>query len=586
MMARVCLVAVLKSVRENWVVPPGLKSFLPLFPALKRWAKLVRPYGAGFFSILVLLFSAYAQIENPRRTRIPSGPYRIAGTVVNAKSGGVLARARVTIGDVKNRQSLQSVITGDDGRFEFRVSAGKYSLEGAKRGFIAASYNQHDGYSTAIVTGADLDTESLALRLAPNAVLSGKVLDEFGDPVRHAQVMVYRENHFQGVSRIFRYRGAMTDDQGRYEVTPLDEGTYFVSAKASPWYAVHPSSSGEGAASSPPQVDSSLDVAYPITYYGDATEAEDAAPIPVRGGDRLEADIHMNPAPSLHLIVHVPEEDKQGMTIPTLQKPVFDGLEQVEASHIEVTVPGVYEITGIAPGRYAVRMADASGQGKEPTELNLTSGGEINASSGRSTSKIKATVQVEGATGLPAQLQIGLRNSKGRVEVVLVDAKGEANFEDVVPGKYDVVAGSATQRYAVVRIASEAGTTSGHVLEVPAGVSLSIAVRLVGGSVTVEGFATRAGKGASGAMIVLVPKNPETNHDRFRRDQSDLDGSFSLANVIPGSYTIIAIENGWDLDWSEPVVLAAYLKHGQTIEVGERSPTTMNLAGAVEVQAK
>ena len=388
MMARVCLVAVLKSVRENWVVPPGLKSFLPLFPALKRWAKLVRPYGAGFFSILVLLFSAYAQIENPRRTRIPSGPYRIAGTVVNAKSGGVLARARVTIGDVKNRQSLQSVITGDDGRFEFRVSAGKYSLEGAKRGFIAASYNQHDGYSTAIVTGADLDTESLALRLAPNAVLSGKVLDEFGDPVRHAQVMVYRENHFQGVSRIFRYRGAMTDDQGRYEVTPLDEGTYFVSAKASPWYAVHPSSSGEGAASSPPQVDSSLDVAYPITYYGDTTEAEDAAPIPVRGGDRLEADIHMNPAPSLHLIVHVPEEDKQGMTIPTLQKPVFDGLEQVEASHIEVTVPGVYEITGIAPGRYAVRMADASGQGKEPTELNLTSGGEINASSGRSTSKI------------------------------------------------------------------------------------------------------------------------------------------------------------------------------------------------------
>jgi hypothetical protein len=36
----------LKSVRENWVVPPGLRSFFPLFPALKRWAKLVRPSGA------------------------------------------------------------------------------------------------------------------------------------------------------------------------------------------------------------------------------------------------------------------------------------------------------------------------------------------------------------------------------------------------------------------------------------------------------------------------------------------------------------------------------------------------------------
>ena len=39
---------VLKKVRENWVVPPGLESFVPLFPALKRWAKLGRPSGAGY----------------------------------------------------------------------------------------------------------------------------------------------------------------------------------------------------------------------------------------------------------------------------------------------------------------------------------------------------------------------------------------------------------------------------------------------------------------------------------------------------------------------------------------------------------
>jgi len=38
-------------VRENSVVPTGLESFLPLYPALKRWAKLGRPFGAGFFAI-------------------------------------------------------------------------------------------------------------------------------------------------------------------------------------------------------------------------------------------------------------------------------------------------------------------------------------------------------------------------------------------------------------------------------------------------------------------------------------------------------------------------------------------------------
>ena len=34
--------------QNNWVVPPGLGSAVSLFPALKRWAKLVRPYGTGY----------------------------------------------------------------------------------------------------------------------------------------------------------------------------------------------------------------------------------------------------------------------------------------------------------------------------------------------------------------------------------------------------------------------------------------------------------------------------------------------------------------------------------------------------------
>ena len=68
--------------------------------------------------------SAHAQTENPPPTLIPSGPYRIAGMVVNAKTGGSLARSRVTIADAKNRQRMQSVVTSNDGRFEFHVPAG------------------------------------------------------------------------------------------------------------------------------------------------------------------------------------------------------------------------------------------------------------------------------------------------------------------------------------------------------------------------------------------------------------------------------------------------------------------------------
>ncbi|MGB8010671.1 MAG: carboxypeptidase-like regulatory domain-containing protein [Terriglobales bacterium] len=528
----------------------------------------------------MLLFLALG--AGAEETQIPSGPFRIAGTVVNARVGNALARCRVTITDSKNRQSVQFMITGDDGRFEFHVPKGKYSLEGAKRGFITALYNQHERFSSAIVTGADVDTESLVLRLTASAVLTGRVLDESGEPVRNAQIMVYRQEHALGESRTAVVGGAVTDDQGRYEVTPIEEGTYFVSAKASPWYAVHPVANGEGATNRASPVDSSLDVSYPITYYGDATEAEGAAPILVRGGDRLEAEIHMSPVPSVHLLVRVPE----GGDFPVLYKTTFDGAEQPEAHSVTNVASGVYELSGIAAGRYTLRMPGSNGRTKEPTEVSLGSGGELDVSGFRATSEIKATVQIADAVSIPADLRILLRNSKGRMFRYIVDEKGKAELSDVIAGRYEISAESPGQRYAVVRIVSEAGTVSGHGLNVPAGASLNVALSLVGGSVTVDGFAKREGKAVSGAMIILIPKDAEADRDRFRRDESDLDGSFTLREVIPGSYTVIAIDDGWDLDWAEPAVLAQYLKRGQTVEIGNRSATVVHLTDAVDVQPK
>jgi hypothetical protein len=104
--------------------------------------------------------------------------------------------------------------------------------------------------------------------------------------------------------------------------------------------------------------------------------------------------------------------------------------------------------------------------------------------------------------------------------------------------------------------------------------------------VEVEGTAKRAGSVSAGAMVVLVPKNPDVNRDLFRRDQSDLDGTFVLHGVVPGSYTVVAIDNGWDLDWSQPGVIAAYLKRGRTIQVGTENGRPIQIAAPIEVQSK
>jgi hypothetical protein len=68
-------------------------------------------------------------------------------------------------------------------------------------------------------------------------------------------------------------------------------------------------------------------------------------------------------------------------------------------------------------------------------------------------------------------------------------------------------------------------------------------------------------------MIVLVPPDLERNSSLVRRDQSDSDGTFSLSNVLPGKYTVVAIENGWSLQWLKREVMQPFLKGGQPVEV-------------------
>lgn len=537
--------------------------------------------------LLALQYLAAGQ-ANPGQQQSLGGSFRIAGHVVNAKTGSPLARARVSLSDVRNQQRSVSMLTSEDGRFEFdRVTAGKFALEGAKRGFIRASYDQHDQFSTAIVTGAGLDTENLVLRLDPVAVLTGKVLDESGDPVRNATVTLYREDHFSGASRIRRFRAAQTDDLGSYEISALDAGTYFVAARAKPWYEVHPrKSQPPGAENLPVQVDSSLDVAYPTTYYADTTQSDEATPIPIRGGDHLEVDIHLNPVPALHLLMQV-ANDRGGFNMPILHESTFDTSEQVTTAGMQGISPGLYEITGVPAGRYTARFP-SNGQVGPPTPVEFTSDGqELAPASGVGWSSLKATVSIPGEAKLPSQLFIVLRDSKGKTVIGQeVNTQGQVDFGNIAPGTYNLAAYSSNTAYSVVRISTQGSDTSGHHLTVSAGAPMTVALTLVAGVVNVEGFAKRAGKAAPGVMIALVPKDPENNRELFRRDQSDLDGSFNLRSVIPGTYTVVAIENGWDLDWAQPAVIAHYAEHGETLTIDDRGQGTVHLPRIVEVQPR
>jgi hypothetical protein len=92
-------------------------------------------------------------------------------------------------------------------------------------------------------------------------------------------------------------------------------------------------------------------------------------------------------------------------------------------------------------------------------------------------------------------------------------------------------------------------------------------------------------------MVVLVPAARTTSDldaldGLFRRDQSDSDGSFSLRDVVPGQYILVAIEDGWTLDWAEPQVIARYLPAGIAVTVSDKPGKLVTLSDPVPVQIR
>ena len=120
--------------------------------------------------------------------------FRISGTVLDALSGLPLTRAEVSIAATNGMGMTASVFTGANGRFLFEhLKPGKYVLSTRCRGYGKQNFQQHENYTTAVAVGMALGSEGLVFRMLPGASIGGQAKDEFTEPVRGAQVMLFRE---------------------------------------------------------------------------------------------------------------------------------------------------------------------------------------------------------------------------------------------------------------------------------------------------------------------------------------------------------------------------------------------------------
>jgi protocatechuate 3,4-dioxygenase beta subunit len=538
----------------------------------------------------IALLLALALALHPRATAAQqpdsstAQAWHISGKVVDARSGQPLARCVVEINPTDNRSQSLSLESGDDGQFDFGgLRPGKYDLSAAKRGYLTQSYQQHESFSTAIAVGPELESENLLFNLMPQAIFYGAITDEAGEPVRRAQVRLYEDRDLDGIQSTQEQQTVITDDRGMYEIPNIAPANYFLSVSAQPWYAAAVNGGPPQIqlnSTQPSTVNPALDVAYPTIFYPDATDSDDAIPIPIRGGERVEANMTLNAQHAVHLQLPLARGQEGGAGV-SIARNIFGQLEPMPMT-MQTNNEGVMEISGVLPGRYEVTVSRSDGQ-SPPESTHFTTdiaegATQLNADSGAGEVTVSGKV-----TSLDSKIRFAgialVASHPRRNYVAPVNDTGEFTVQ-VVPGEYQVTS-QIPQMY-VASISSPNALVKGHLLQVSAGAAPRLEIVAGTGYGQIEGMAERAGHPASGVMVLLAPEDAKDNQILFRRDQSDSDGTFLLSDIIPGHYRLLAIDEGWELNWADPNVLAAYLKKSIPVQVRAHD----KLKPTVEVQSR
>jgi hypothetical protein len=513
-----------------------------------------------------------AQAVHAQETPAPQQPaarsnaatYRISGKVVDAHSGAALARCAVQAAEVKSRSQTRTTLTASDGSFAFDgLALGKYSLTAQRRGYIPQSYEEHEQFSTAIAVGPGLASENLTFRIVAEGVIDGTVIDEAGEPVRAAQVRLFEDRDTNGIRTTQMRHSVTTDDRGMYEFSELRPGTYYIVVTARPWYAQR-LQHFDGGDSSESQA---LDLAYPTTFYPDATEQDAATPIPVKGGDRLPADMTLNAQPALRLHVAATPGQQNGTSL-TISQSIF-GQREVLPTQVSGRPDGSQEIEGLVPGHYEVTLNQfVRSKGLADSrhfDADVTAG-STELSEGASASEVTVSGKVASVAGkLPPNAGITLRVPRSRQQQYgQIDENGGFSVR-VQPGTYEVV-GNIPDMY-IAGLQAQGAPLTGRMLTVKADEAPKLDIVVASGHAEVEGTVMRGDQPASAVMVLLAPEVAKNNEVLFRRDQSDSDGTFDLPNVVPGKYRLLAIERGWEIEWANPAVLQTFLKKSVPVEV-------------------
>jgi hypothetical protein len=467
----------------------------------------------------------------------------VDGKVVNTANGEPVRKVSVLLQPRNGAKGVSyGVVSGGNGRFVIEdVEPGEYTISADHQGFMV----KVPGASGAPFPPVKVEkgqVVELTIPLIPLGVITGRVMDEDGDPVRGAQVNVQQYGYVAGKLQLRDMDEITANDKGEFRVWGLRPGMFYLRAAVGRGFQVNFNVPGEQVRGQP------LRKAAP-TYYPSTTDAARAVPIDVAAGALLRGmDIRLRREALFTVRGKLPVEDNRQMTGGfNLQIVSRDGIPSNSGAR---WTSEFFDFAGILPGSYLIKGMRMNGGKRTYASQALEVVNEdvdVGVLTFLPGVDVSGVVRTEGAAKLPANARVFLQQDGPRMFAqpnVEVKPDGTFLMHDVAPDIYqvnvNVGAGTGIYLKSIQVGDHEAGDRR---VDVTGGGQLTLV--LAGDVGEVEGSVQNGnGEPAAHARVTLVPLGVhEGRQDLSRFAFSTDQGEFKIRNVPPGEYKMFAWED-------------------------------------------
>lgn len=522
--------------------------------------------------LFLLALSLFAQQRDQAKATCS-----LAGSVVKDQGGEAVKKATIQVISQEAEGGLYSAVTDGEGQFTLdSLAPGRYRVFVERTGFIEVDKHRRHSEGTELTLQPGQHIKGVVLRVVPAAVITGRVIDEDGDPMPNVEISVLRFSYMSGRRKMATERSERTNDLGEYRIGGLLSDRYFLAASPPPDF-----SSAEP--TNQPESPSKPDTFYVTTYYPGTSDRSQAAAVELHPGDETKIDFSLVRSQTFRIRGTVADAasaspaSSNAKSVVMLHPKDFN----VVFNAAEVDKDGTFEIRGVAPGSYMISLmpadGDAAWQSLEVASSDVNNVRLVPVGA----SHVRGQLRVEGNRGIdltlftiylrpmePEEYILGIASADSKV-----NRDGTFILDKVPPGTYEVIAGTrskACEECFVKSVIVGGRDVSGTGLRTSGG-TLLLEVVVSPASGEVEGAVTNNNnQPVANATVVAIPRPEHRKQmDRYEKSLTDQQGHFRLRGLRPDDYILIAWEDVEDGAWYDPDFLKPYENAGQEIHLGE-----------------